>query len=96
MPAITAKEIKNCTGPDELKLHPLCLRDLVISLDLPAVPGSKSWISMKRRGISVRERECGKYLREGNGANALAWFGEGARVRALDLECSSEGGSSLI
>lgn len=51
---------------------------------------------MKKRGISVRERECGKYLRQGNGANALAWFGEGARVRALGLECFSEGGSSLI
>ena len=40
--------IKNCAGPDERKLHPLCHRDLVISLGLPTVPGSKSRISMKR------------------------------------------------
>ena len=56
---------KNCTGPDELKLHPLCLRDLVISLGLPAVPGSKSWISMKREGNSVKEREREEILKGG-------------------------------
>lgn len=50
-------EVKNCTGPDETKLHHIDSRVLMITLSFPAEPGPKRQISFQIQISMKREKE---------------------------------------